>query len=139
MKVTRDVIYDLLPSYFSGDASQDTQTLVEAFFLTDPEFGRMAQRFRAMATERPSGATLEADRAKVVLSRARASMKLKLSAAAFGLGGVFALCMALFVGEWSFRHPGLIIGVVFSAMAVATWMMSYSSRPEWWYATFSGE
>jgi hypothetical protein len=28
---------------------------------------------------------------------------------------------------------------VFAAMGVATWLMSYSSRPEWWYATFSGE
>jgi hypothetical protein len=36
MKVTREVIYDLLPSYFAGDASDDTRALVEAYFETDP-------------------------------------------------------------------------------------------------------
>ena len=39
MKVTRDVIYDLLPSYFAGDASADTCALIEAYFATDPEAG----------------------------------------------------------------------------------------------------
>jgi hypothetical protein len=139
MNVTRDVIYDLLPAYFSGDASADTQALIEEFFVSDPEFGRMARRFHSLNASRPAGEPLEADRAKVVFSRARASMKLKLSAVAFGLGGLFAFGMAAFVGEFSLRHPGLIIGTVFSGMAVATWLMSYSSRPEWWYATFSGD
>jgi hypothetical protein len=139
MNVTRDVIYDLLPAYFAGDASADTQALVEEFFVTDPEFGRMARRFHTLSATRPAGDSLDADRAKVVFSRARASMKLKLSAVAFGLGGLFAFGIAAFVGEFSFRHPGLIIGTVFAAMGVAMWLMSYSSRPEWWYATFSGE
>lgn len=139
MNVTREVIFDLLPAYFSDDASADTRALVEEFFLTDPEFGRMARRFKTLKSERPDAGALEADRAKVVFTRARASMKLKVSAVAFGLGGLFALAMAIFVGDFSLRHPGLIIGVVFSGMAVATWLMSYSSRPEWWYATFSGE
>jgi hypothetical protein len=139
MNVTRDVIYDLLPAYFSGDASVDTQTLVEQFFLTDPEFGAMARRFHTLSVARPAGETLEADRAKVVFSRARASMKLKLAALPFALGGLFALGMAAFVGEFSLRHPGLIIGAVFSVMAAVMWVMSYSSRPEWWYAAFSGE
>lgn len=139
MNVTRDVIYDLLPAYFSGDASTDTQALIEEFFVTDPEFGRMARRFHTLSAARPVGDALEADRAKLVFSRARASMKLRISAVAFALGGLFALGMAAFVGEFSLRHPGLIIGTVFSGMALVTWLMSYSSRPEWWYATFSGE
>ena len=47
MNVTREVIYDLLPAYFAGEASADTRALVEEFFATDPELGRMAARFRA--------------------------------------------------------------------------------------------
>jgi hypothetical protein len=31
MNVTRDVIYDLLPGYFSGDLSPDTRALVDEF------------------------------------------------------------------------------------------------------------
>jgi hypothetical protein len=38
--VTRDVIVDLWPLYASGEASQDTRGLVEAFLREDPEFVR---------------------------------------------------------------------------------------------------
>ena len=37
MKITRDVVTDLLPVYLSGEASADTQTLVDEFLKTDPE------------------------------------------------------------------------------------------------------
>ena len=38
--VTHDVIVDLWPLYVSGEASQDTRGLVEAFLHEDPEFAR---------------------------------------------------------------------------------------------------
>ena len=38
--VTRDVIVDLWPLYVSGEASQDTRGLVEAFLRDAPEFAR---------------------------------------------------------------------------------------------------
>jgi hypothetical protein len=41
MKITRDVITDLLPVYQSGEASQDTRELVDAFLKEDPEFARL--------------------------------------------------------------------------------------------------
>ena len=40
MKITRDIINDLLPLYQSGDASPDTRELVETFLKDDPEFSR---------------------------------------------------------------------------------------------------
>jgi hypothetical protein len=43
VKVTRDVITDLLPVYFSDEASSDTKQLIESFFREDPEFGRLAK------------------------------------------------------------------------------------------------
>ena len=43
VEVTRDVIIDLLPAYFSGEASDDTRRLVEDYFERDPEFARMAR------------------------------------------------------------------------------------------------
>ena len=51
MNVTRDVIYDLLPGYFSGDLSPDTKALVEEFLRQDPEFSRMMDRFRTVFQE----------------------------------------------------------------------------------------
>ena len=40
MKVTREVIQDLLPVYLSGEASSDTRTLVEEFLSNDLELAR---------------------------------------------------------------------------------------------------
>lgn len=44
MNVTRDVVTDLLPVYFSGEASADTRKLVEDYFRQDPDFERNARR-----------------------------------------------------------------------------------------------
>jgi len=41
MKITRDIITDLLPVYLSGEASTDTKTLVEAYLQDDPEFAKL--------------------------------------------------------------------------------------------------
>ena len=43
MNVTRNVIRDLLPAYFAGDASDDTRHFVEEYFRQDPEFERTAR------------------------------------------------------------------------------------------------
>lgn len=43
MNITRKVITDLLPIYFSGEASDDTRTLVDDFFRRDPQFAAMAK------------------------------------------------------------------------------------------------
>ena len=43
MNVTREVVTDLLPVYFSGEASGDTKALVEDYFHQDPDFERIAR------------------------------------------------------------------------------------------------
>jgi hypothetical protein len=43
MSITREVITDLLPVYFSGEASSDTRALVEDYFRRDPDFERIAR------------------------------------------------------------------------------------------------
>jgi len=43
MKITRGVVKDLLPAYFSGEASADTHSLVEEYFREDPAFEREAR------------------------------------------------------------------------------------------------
>ena len=43
MKITREVVTDLLPVYFSGEASSDTKSLVEDYFSENPDFERMAR------------------------------------------------------------------------------------------------
>lgn len=42
MKVTRDVILDLLPLYLADETSADTRILVEKYLETDPELAQLA-------------------------------------------------------------------------------------------------
>ncbi|MCK5034182.1 MAG: hypothetical protein KAS18_11125 [Calditrichia bacterium] len=44
MKLTNDVIIDLLPLYFSSEASEDTKTLVNTYFEQNPEFAEEAKK-----------------------------------------------------------------------------------------------
>lgn len=141
MTVTRDVIYDLLPAYFSGDASGDTRTLVEEFLATDPDMKKMADRFGRL---RPSGAAPlpgEAEREKLAFARTRSRMKLRMAALGWALAAVFGFVMAMITsagGRWGWAHPGLIIGIVFTVSALAMWLMSFSAHPERLYAAFTG-
>jgi len=48
MNVTREVIVDLLPVYYSGEASPATRSLVEEYMKQDPE---LSQRVRLQWAE----------------------------------------------------------------------------------------
>ena len=61
MKVTGDVVLDLLPAYFAGEVSADTRALVEEFFATDSDFGRMAERFRPLGEEQRRRSRIDAE------------------------------------------------------------------------------
>lgn len=41
MKITRDIITDLLPVYLSGEASEDTRALVAEFLQQDTQFAEL--------------------------------------------------------------------------------------------------
>ena len=43
MKITQEIISDLLPLYFSGEASEDTIILIETYFDENPEFAEKAK------------------------------------------------------------------------------------------------
>ncbi|MCP4419389.1 MAG: hypothetical protein GY805_22475 [Chloroflexi bacterium] len=44
MKITRDVILDLLPLYLANEASDDTQSLVEQFLADDPTLAKLVEQ-----------------------------------------------------------------------------------------------
>lgn len=44
MEITQDVIVDLLPVYFSGEASASTRALVDDFLARDPVFAERVRR-----------------------------------------------------------------------------------------------
>jgi anti-sigma factor RsiW len=135
MKVTRDVIYDLLPAYFAGDASDDTRALVEAYFESDPEFGRMAARFQMLVADRhrndaaanADATARERDAFDCVRKAAQLPTQTRAAAAGFGFASLFSFGIAMLT--WSdrlaWRNPGVLLGIVFGFMAVATFAVSF--------------
>ena len=137
MNVTRDVIYDLLPGYFSGDISPDTRALVDAFLEQDPEFRRMMERFRVMFREpRPASAPGTAGD-KETFERARSLMQkrseLRGYVIAFGLATIFVVMVAFWrispganIGPWA-------IALAFFATSLICWYQLYRLKSEGLY------
>ena len=48
MKITRNVILDLLPLYVANEVSADTRVLIEEYLETDSELANVAKQFDAM-------------------------------------------------------------------------------------------
>jgi anti-sigma factor RsiW len=134
MKITRDVIYDLLPAYFAGEVSADTRALIDEFLATDPEFARMTERFRRMFDERPpdlGGAAAERDRLERARRRAERRQIFAGFAVAYTLAALFPLAIDLLRGQ-AFQGKSLVISIVFAAVAFAStigWITTRRTRP----------
>ena len=135
MKVTRDVIYDLLPGYFSGDISPDTRALVDEFLQQDPDFRQMMERFRTVFREpRPAAATTAVPGDKETFERARSLMhkrsELRGYVIAFGLAAIFVLFVAtmrLTPGRPA-GGPWAVIALAFLATSLISWYQLYRLR-----------
>ena len=76
MNVEREVIIDLLPAYFSGEASAATRALVEEYFRQDPDFERIARGAnKSVEGLKAPFAPLDDAREKLALERARQVMQ----------------------------------------------------------------
>jgi hypothetical protein len=51
MKITRDVIQDLLPLYLANEVSDDTRALVDAYLEGDPELAAQIKKYEADPTK----------------------------------------------------------------------------------------
>lgn len=129
MKVTREVIYDLLPLYFAGEVSADTRALIEEFLQTDPDFAKMAARFRSLYEEHPPRShsdvseTSSFRRARTLTERRNQALG---GAIGFSLAALFALVMGL-AGDGFAPLRALVIAIVFGAVGLASWISWYTA------------
>ena len=103
MNVTREVVTDLLPIYFSGEASGDTKVLVEDYFRQDPDFERIA---------RSAAAPLETLRAAAPIAAGSEKEKRDLESVRWGVQWrKVVLCVSLFLtlAPLSFYSHGHIV------------------------------
>lgn len=140
MKLEREVIIDLLPAYFSGEASAATRTLVEDFFRENPEFEKSArsaagplENLKAAPPRLDPG--LNAEKEKLALERARLVTETRSSF--FWLAVISTLMLLLFRIQngkivwivWSGSASGFgSRGPVFIAMAVFFWLFYFYAR-----------
>ena len=124
MNITRNVITDLLPLYLEGEASPDTQALIEEFFIQDPTFAQLVQE--EQKTHLPVGdlsPTLSKETEMVTLEKTKKLLRQRSLMMAFGI--VFTLWAVSFhfdsaglVWMWS-GTP--IIAVIFLIIGLAFW------------------
>ena len=118
MNATRDVITDLLPLYFSGEASADTRALVEEYFATNPEFERMARRMATSLTVLKATTLNDEDALEErTLVRTRAALRarnMSLGVVITGIVLIVILTVAERIGAsvHSPSYPLLVLGCV---------------------------
>ena len=121
MKITRDVIYDLLPGYFAGELSTDSRALVEEFLATDPEFARMTERFRKLFEERGADSQTDRGTERQHLERARKRAEHRQTAAAFaiayGLAAIFPLALDLLRSQPT-QPKSIVMAVIFGVVSL---------------------
>lgn len=92
--ITREVIIDLLPAYFSGEASEQTRQVVEAYFERDSEFAHMARSMNDRLLQAVP-AQLPEDHQMRTLRRTQATIAWRV--VALGIGLTFIM-MAVLIG-----------------------------------------
>jgi hypothetical protein len=139
MKLEREVIIDLLPAYFSGEASAATRTLVEDFFRENPDFEKSARSAvgpleSLKAAPSRLGAGVDPEKEKLALERARLVTETRSSF--FWLAVLSTLMLFLFRIQngkivwivWSGSASGGGRGALFIAMAVFFWLFYFMAR-----------
>jgi hypothetical protein len=134
MNVTREVVTDLLPIYFSGEASGDTKVLVEDYFRQDPDFERIA---------RDAATPLETLRAAAPIAASSEKEKRDLESVLWGLrrrqwlfGVSLLLTLAPLLSVFSHGHVVSLMGSDASwhafqwSLAAVLWFL-YFARLRW--------
>lgn len=133
MKVTRDVVRDLLTIYLAGEATADTRTLVEEWLRGDPELARQAEGARRLTLPPVSAPARTTE--KRALDRTRRYLRwrsvllgftiyvttLPLSITFSSAGGY----EGLLIDDWPER---IVIMAIAAALWVVYWRMSRPMR-----------
>ena len=123
MKVTRDVVKDLLTIYLAGEASPDTRVLVEDWLRTDPELARQAEQARGL--DLPAVPALPQTIEKRALDRTRRHLRWRSVLLGFT---IYVTTLPLSITFNSAGFNGLLIDnwperTAVSALAIVLWVV----------------
>ena len=131
MNITQEVITDLLPVYFSGEASSDTKLLIEEYFLANPDFERMA---------RSAGAPMETLRAVPPVTAASEREKRDLESVRCGLDRrkwLFGLSLFLTLSPLSFHFTHGHVVSLLAGDALWEAAFDWSMAALFWFLYFT--
>jgi hypothetical protein len=125
MKLEKDVIIDLLPAYFSGEASAATCALVEQYFRENPDFEKVARAHGStLDSLAPALSTRHDNEEKAALEKTRRLLQTR--AAFFWLALLYSFIPFVFrihnhkIVWLTFEHSR-IVGVLFIVLSVIFW------------------
>ena len=109
MNITQDVVRDLLPAYYSGESSADTQAVIEEYLRLNPAFAmearNVAKIFQSMGELAAPDLALE----KITLKRAKRILlgqKILFSAATTFAANAIALQFSFEFGQVERNQAG---------------------------------
>jgi anti-sigma factor RsiW len=91
MTIAKDIISDLLPAYWSGEASAATREAVEAAFLEDPAFAELARRAAESLVDLPLAPSEHPEPSLELSALKRARRMLRTQRVLFALASTFSL------------------------------------------------
>ena len=92
IEVTKNIVSDLWPLYSSGEASEDSRRMVEAFLAEDTAFRvTLADAEKIQRGMPPIQLSPDAERRLIESAHERARMKMWLIGATIGFAGLIAL------------------------------------------------
>jgi hypothetical protein len=132
MNLEREVIVDLLPAYFSGEASAATRALVEDYFRQNPDFEKSARSAAGpLESLRVSPPRIDPEKEKLALERARIVVETRSSFLWMAI--LFTLLLGVFHVRdhkivWVLWEGSAVRGVILSATAIFLWLMYFQTR-----------
>jgi anti-sigma factor RsiW len=100
MKITRDVILDLLPLYLANEVSADTRTLVEEYLETDPELASIAEQPAATAFPEDIPIALTREAKMEAYKKAKQLMTLRTIVLAVVISFTLLCAMGILAAVW---------------------------------------
>jgi hypothetical protein len=132
MKVTREVITDLLPAYFSKEASADTRELVEEFFKQDAEFAALVKEKKSEELLGQLPVTpLSKDHEQETLIRTKNMLKWRTHWLALAILFTLMPLSSVFSSrglEWIMLRDAPYAANTFSIFAVMFWIQFFRTR-----------
>ena len=132
MKITREVITDLLPAYLSGEASGDTRTLVEEFFRQDPEFAELVEEKKSeeLLSQLPAS-PLPKDHERETLIRTKNMLKWRAHWLALAIVFTLMPLSCVFSSKglvWLMLRDAPYAANIFTLLAVVSWIQYFRTR-----------